>query len=220
MEFKAEIEKFWSLKKGMKVTLYIDEKNTPIFLKHINNFKDKPLITDIRVDEKKQGEILKRISPEQRAHIFAIYNDIADSSGDSKENVRHNLEIRFIEENPYSEFSLSDCSKELASDLIEWLIKFCFEQGIPLRESPKDMFDDVDRYLCLCIKKKICCICGNPATIHHIDAIGMGRDRRTVDDSDLKKIALCWNPHHQEAEIIGKDTFCEKYHVKGVLYSE
>lgn len=220
MEFKAEIDNIRTLKKGMKITLTVDDANTRRVLKSLYNFNDKPLEIIFKVDEKQQTERLKQISPEQRAHIYAIFNDIADSTGDNKESVKENMKQLFTQGSQYESLSLGNCSRELAKDFLEWLIAFCFENGIPLAENPSDKFDDVDRYLCLCIKKKICCICGNPATIHHIDAIGMGRDRRTVDDSDLKKIALCWNPHHQEAEIIGKDTFCEKYHVKGVIYDE
>ena len=47
----------------------------------------------------------------------------------------------------------------------------------------------------------------------------MGRDRKKVDDSDLRKMQLC-RKHHVEIEAIGRDTFEIKHHVYGVLYEE
>lgn len=58
-----------------------------------------------------------------------------------------------------------------------------------------------------------------PAEIHHWDAIGMGRDRKKVDDSKHRKIALC-REHHTEAHAIGRDTFGDKHHVYGILFTE
>ena len=60
-------------------------------------------------------------------------------------------------------------------------------------------------------------MCGQDGEEHHWDAIGMGRDRRKIDDSDLRKIRLC-RVLHTEVETIGRDTFENKYHVYGVLW--
>ena len=113
-------------------------------------------------------------------------------------------------------FSLSNCSNELASDFIEFLINFAFENGVPMKEHPLKRVDDVDRYLLACIRHKVCCICGRRAEIHHVDVIGMGRDRQTYDDSKHRKMALC-RQHHTEVGQIGQDVFNEKYHVYGVI---
>ena len=50
--------------------------------------------------------------------------------------------------------------------------------------------DDIDTYLIQCIRYRRCCICGRPADIHHVDAIGMGNNRRHYDDSQNEVAAL------------------------------
>lgn len=57
------------------------------------------------------------------------------------------------------------------------------------------------------------------STLHHWDAIGAGRNRNRVDDSKLRKIALC-SEHYAEAERIGKVEFEAKYHVWGIIYTD
>jgi hypothetical protein len=52
-----------------------------------------------------------------------------------------------------------------------------------------------------------------------VDAIGMGRDRKTYDDSGHKKISLC-RVCHSEAHTIGWETFSNKYVVVGVVFNE
>ena len=62
-------------------------------------------------------------------------------------------------------------------------------------------------------------MCGRPGEIHHVDAIGMGRDRRRVDDRRMRKICLR-REHHTEAHKIGQPAFMDKYHVHGIYYEE
>ncbi|NTV47498.1 MAG: hypothetical protein HGB11_13490 [Chlorobiales bacterium] len=117
-------------------------------------------------------------------------------------------------------FSLSDCSMTVARAFIDYLLEFAFYFGVPLKhfELPKDP-EDLVRHVYMCIKHKRCCICGNPADIHHYDAIGMGRDRRKYDDAQHRKLPLC-RGHHGEAHNIGADTFCEKYILVPIVYIE
>lgn len=84
--------------------------------------------------------------------------------------------------------------------------------------SPKEAFDDIERYIRLSLEKRFCAVCGaiEGVEVHHWDAIGMGRDRTHYNDSNHRKICLC-RGHHTEAETIGRDTFADKYHVYGVL---
>ena len=219
MKVPCEIDTTRTLKKGMKITLEIDDEQKRKVLKDLYNFEDMPLIVTFEIDAEKQRERMERISPEQRKKIYAIFHDIDNACGQGVESIKYEMKKMFLAESEYEMFSLSDCEKELAGNFIEFLIKFCFEQGIPLKDNPKDAFEDIERYLRLCLDKHICCICGKDSTLHHWDAIGAGRNRNKVDDSELRKIALC-PEHHAEAEQIGKIEFKEKYHVWGVIYEK
>ena len=61
--------------------------------------------------------------------------------------------------------------------------------------------------------------CGRPGEIHHVDAIGMGRDRTKVDDSGSRKICLC-RTHHTIAHTKGMDRFEQMYHVYGIVIKD
>lgn len=62
-------------------------------------------------------------------------------------------------------------------------------------------------------------MCGRPGEIHHVDAIGAGRDRRYVDDSGYRKICLC-REHHTAAHQRGMKAFEQMYHVYGIVVQE
>lgn len=218
MKFKAEIDHIRTLKKGSKIIFSLDDENTDRMMVNVQNFRKLPLIVEIVVDTAERKKQLAAISPEQRAKIYAIFNDIGEHVGDSADSVKLEMKRQYQADRGQDDFSLSDCPKELAGDFIEWLIQFCFEHGVDLRQTghPRDAFDDIEVYMRLCLRKGVCCICGKPADTHHVDAIGMGRDRRTVDDSKHRKVALC-RVHHTEAHQIGWQTFAEKYHFVGVV---
>ena len=102
---------------------------------------------------------------------------------------------------------------------IDYLLEFALKHDIALAESGLERTDDIDRYLWMCLKYRKCCICGTPGELHHVDAIGMGNDRRTLDDSNHRKICLC-RAHHTEAHKLGVDSFNGKYKVKGIVFKE
>ena len=180
---------------------------------------DKPLIVDFSIDGAEQQARLQQISPEQRKKIYALFRDIANYTGDSPEHIKETLKHHFIRETEYEPFSLSNCSFELAGDFIEWLINFAFEIGVRLSVHPLRTLDDIEKYVRMCLKHRICSICGKPGEIHHWDSIGMGRDRTKVDDSSNRKICLC-RTHHTEAHTLGVKSFEEKYHIYGVIWDE
>lgn len=217
MNVNCEIDNIKTLKKGMKITLAINEKETPKVMKGIYNFMDKPVIVDFLINTDKTRQLMKQISPEQRKKIYAILRDMESYTGDSQDNLKQWLKSSFIKVTEYEDFSLSNCSKDLAADFIEYLIRICFKMGVPLQDNPIDGFDNVDRYLSICLEEHKCCICGKPGEMHHWDAIGMGRDRNTYDDSENRKIELC-REHHEEVHKIGAEEFQNKYHVYGIIW--
>ena len=98
-------------------------------------------------------------------------------------------------------------------------MNFAIENGIPLSDLGTNRTDDIGKYLYFCIKHKKCCICGKPGEIHHVDAIGMGNDRRKVDDSNHRKMCLC-RMHHTIAHKRGMDAFEQMYKVYGIVVKE
>lgn len=159
----------------------------------------------------------RRITAEQRKMAYATIRDISIHTGHLPEELKEWLKYDYMAQTGQEYFSLADCSVTTGRMFIDHLIEFCFKWDIPLQESGLNRNDDIGRYLWLCLRYRKCCICGKPGEVHHIDTIGMGRDRKTVDDSENEKICLC-RGHHVEAHTIGVESFAEKYHVYGIKY--
>lgn len=220
LKVKCTLDNPKMIKSGMKVILVLVQKEADKFFREYPSLRDKTMVLDLRIDEALQREIINRISQEQRNKIYAILNDISNWVGwyDVNETKRE-MKSKFLQVyDHYDYFSLSDCPSQLAGDYITFLIIWCFRNGIELKDHPRIYFDDIESFLYLCLKFRICSVCGKPAEVHHWDAIGMGRDRREYDDSDNRKIALC-RDHHNEVETIGRDTFADKYHLIGIIYA-
>ena len=218
MKFKAENLQLNTLQEGLKITVYIENEERGAVLENIHRFIDQPLTVDINIDSQEKENQLGQITKPQRRHIYALFEDFARWQGDDKEGVKKSLKKRFREVREKGEFSLANCTKELASEFIDWLVQVGINAGVNFSESPAEYYaehDQLEKYMQICINQKKCCICGADGEIHHVDTIGMGNDRNKVDDSNKRKIALC-REHHTEAHNIGWDSFKEKYHVEGV----
>ena len=116
-------------------------------------------------------------------------------------------------------FSMASMSVDQARRFINIIIEFAFDMNIPLKYEEMPSIVEIDGFLYMCLLKRKCTLCGDDADRHHVDAIGMGRDRTKYDDSDHTKIALC-RRHHNEAHNTGWDTFSGKYHVYGILFDD
>lgn len=152
----------------------------------------------------------RRISPRQRKHIYAIINDVADYTGYDTEDAKSTMKYLFYEKTGFDEFSLSNCDMTTANRFIEFLIDFCLSEHVPTKESLKDHAPDVSRYVYSCLVHKRCCITGMPADLHHVDAVGQGRDRAHIIHEGMKVLPLC-RAYHKEAHTIGDRSFCRKY---------
>jgi hypothetical protein len=216
----CNIDNMESLTKGGKLIVAFGDDVIDQVTKEYRKFRGVPLNLELQIDADKQREILSQISGEQRKMCFAIFKDIGVHTGDyNVESVKEQQKANFLRTFSHHEaFSLSNCKRELANEFITFLVTFCFIQGIPLRQSPREAFSEVEVYLYLCLKHKKCCITGKPGEVHHVSSIGMGRDRRHYDDSKHLKICLS-REMHTEAHTIGWDTFAEKYHVIGVIFN-
>jgi hypothetical protein len=161
----------------------------------------------------------RHISVAQRKKIYATIRDIADHTGYMPEEEKEWLKYLHISRTGDAYFGLSTCSMDTAREFINTILEYAIEHGIPLSERGVERADDIGKYLFYCIKHKKCAVCGRDGEIHHVDAIGMGRDRRTVDDSCSRKICLC-RTHHTIAHQRGMRAFEQMYHVYGIVIPE
>ena len=178
-----------------------------------------PLLTHRQVKEAYVQLIDSRpLSDQQRRMCYALINAICDYTGESLERGKECLKLEFmaqrIEDLGDKVFSLSNAPMSLIAAFQKYLIRFIVENDIPTKFSLLEYADDTRDYVYACLIHKKCCICGRHADLHHIDAVGMGRDRSEIIHEGLEAISLC-REHHTEAHTIGKTAFFEKWHLTG-----
>lgn len=211
MHYFSQIKGIRETEEGTDLMLHIPgEQLQRKIMKYKNNNR---IDAEIRIDDG------RTITVDQRKKIFATIRDIGLYTGHHPEDLRAILLYDYCIETGEMPFSLSNCSISQARDYITFIIDFILKHNIPLSDAALKRTEDIDRYLYGCIKFRRCCICGDDGETHHRDSIGMGHDRRTLDDSKHRKIQLC-RKHHSEAHNIGVDTFEKKYHVYGIIYQE
>lgn len=158
----------------------------------------------------------RTISPAQRRKAYATLGDISNHTGYTVEAAKEIMKVEHMLRMKSAEMlSLADCTMTEAREFINTLLEYALKEGIILTESGLMRTDDVDTYLIQCIRYRRCCVCGKDADIHHVDAIGMGNDRRRADDSGKKVAALC-RLHHTIAHQKGWPSFSKSYHVYGI----
>lgn len=158
----------------------------------------------------------RHISAVQRKKAYAIIRDISDYTGDLPEYAKETLKYMFVERSGEPYFSLSDCSMSTAREFISFLIDVCFEQNIGTRDTLLNRTDDIGRYLYSCIANRKCAVCNRKAEIHHCEGsrVGMGFNRRKIDNEGRYAVALCRKCHH--AAHNDEAGFFDKYHIYGI----
>lgn len=197
-----------------------EEKDDTRLMIRIQGKKLKDMFLDKRI---KTAEIRfddgRMISALQRKKAYATIRDISDYTGYLPEQQKEWLKYLHIERTGADYISLSDCTMDEARGFINTILEYAIEEGIPLSDLAINRTDDIGKYLYYCIKHKKCCICGRPGEIHHVDTIGMGNDRRKLDDSGHRKMCLCRN-HHTIAHSRGMTAFEKMYHVYGIVIKD
>lgn len=208
-EIKAKVSK--ETKEGTYFNVLVPKESlTEKVKKYSNNGIIKG---ELRIDDG------RNITSEQRKKIYATLKDISMYLGYPPEMLKELMKFEYMIKIGEDYFSLSNCSVSTAREFINFIIDFILEWGIPLEEELLNRTDDIDTSIYACIKYRKCTLCGNDGEVHHWDSIGMGNDRKKIDDSNLRKLCLC-RKHHTEAHKIGKETFESKYHVYGIIYKE
>lgn len=155
----------------------------------------------------------KKITVKQRKKIFALVNDIEAHTGQPRQYMRE-MFIDFITFlNGYSKrFSLSDCTRKQAGELIDVILAWTFEHDIPLNYKTSDLMKQDQTFLYLATVHRKCVICGKYGELAHYHAVGRGRNRRKIDHTDNRVLALC-HFHHKQQHDMGMDSFNAKYHL-------
>lgn len=157
------------------------------------------------------------ISAEQRKKIYATISDISMFTGNEPEYEKELQKFFFVERTGEEYFSLASCSVTMATRFISHLIDFCFEHNIGTRDTLLNRAEDITRYLYSCLLHRKCAVCNNKAEIHHCEGsrVGMGFDRRKIDNVGRYAIALCRKCHNQAHSEAERD-FLDRHHIYGI----
>lgn len=171
---------------------------------------------EIRIDDDRV------ITAAQRGLLFALFKDIerrliADGSKASVEEIKEDLKAKYCIDHNEDYFSLSNMKLTVASDFIDYVLEFTFDNGVQLKFRTFESAKEWRNWSYLCFKYRECTICRKAnAEVHHIEAIGMGRNRNNVNHSKMPLIMVC-RQHHEEVHAIGWTTFSNKYYVAGIF---
>lgn len=158
------------------------------------------------------------LSDQQRKMCYALLHEIADYTGQGLDTTKEWMKLKFLAEDLQETadriFSLSNAPMSLVCAFQRFLIRFILDWDIPCSFSLLEYADDVGDYIYHCLVTKKCCICGRPTDLHHVDRVGMGRDRTDIVHEGLEVLPLC-REHHTEAHAMPDSDFFARYHLPG-----
>lgn len=160
------------------------------------------------------------LSDKQRKMCYALINEIADWSGSGRELIKEQLKLDFIigelGETAERLFSLSNAPMSLVCAFQKFLIHLILEYDIPTKKPLLEYVDDTTDYVYSCLVNKKCVVCGKTAELHHIERVGMGRNRNEIIHEGMECLPLC-REHHRQAHTMPDDEFFRMYHLdKGI----
>jgi hypothetical protein len=190
----------------------------------------------------------RQISVRQRNKIFCLVKDIADyfwgfqkpitstKSPDYQsalaelglmyvydksdcEQARTALMLQYCALSDQLVFSLSEVDMTTAREFITWLIEMFLKHDIPSSRPLSEQAEDIARYVYACLANKKCAVCGKPSDLHHVDRVGMGRDRRSISHLGLRVLPLC-REHHNLAHQSGDENLMKDWHLEPVKLDE
>ena len=164
----------------------------------------------------------RHISADQRKKAYVLISYIAAWWGYTPlEAMKEMLKLMFVgeAETLRRSFSLSDCDMTTARLFITYLIDFCLLHGVDVGEPLYQLSEDIPRYVWACLMNKRCAVCGRKTELHHVDAVGMGRNRKEICHVGMRALPLC-REHHTEIHAIGREDFLKKYFLEPVRIDE
>ena len=161
------------------------------------------------------------LSERQRRSCYAMLREIAEWSGHEPDEIKDMMKFNFIAAlaDDMDMFSLSNAPMSTVAAFQTFLARFIVQNDVPTKRPMLDYVDDVEAYVYACLAAKKCPVCGKRADLHHIDAVGMGRDRAEIIHEGMEVLPLC-REHHTEIHTIGKADFLKKYHLPGGLKAD
>lgn len=174
----------------------------------------------------------RKHSIDQHGKVWALIGEIALWAGykaRESSQVNAQLKVDFLQKRfdslsaaAIKAFSMSDVDVSTASLYIDWLVDFVLENNIPTKRPVTELCEDVQAAVYSAMMHKRCIVCGRKATLHHVDRVGMGNDRREICHIGMRALPLCWgvDGHHNEAHRIGDRALCDKYHLEPVVIDE
>ncbi|KNF07152.1 protein of unknown function DUF968 [Gottschalkia purinilytica] len=211
MNYLTEVKAIKEVEEGTYLKVFIPKE----YVKDtIERFKQgNKAFAEIRLDDN------RRITNEQRKKYFATLKDIADYTGNVLEDMHDYFKFIYCYRNRQEYISMSDCSVTEAREMINIILDFALENDIPLSDLGINRTDDINRYLYSCLINRRCMCCGKKADIHHVDKVGMGRNRNKINHVGLRAMSLC-RVHHTESHNIGEKEFYDKYKVHPIKLDE
>lgn len=158
------------------------------------------------------------LSDKQRRACYALIREIAEYTGQGIDPTKEYMKIKFLvedlEQTADKIFSLSNAQMSLVCAFQRFLVRFIVDWDIPCSFPLLNFVDDVTDYVYACLINKKCCICGAPADLHHIERVGMGRNRDEIIHEGMEALPVC-RDHHTEAHTMTDEDFFSKYHLPG-----
>lgn len=161
----------------------------------------------------------RTVTGSQRKFAMSLLGDIDDYTNGDRAYTKgyYYSYFEFVAE--VDEFSLSrrTGTMDLANKFIDFLIGVIVREGIPMKVQILSHLDppEIGKYEYAAVMSRRCEICGQPADIAHVDTVGAGRNRDTINHIGKRVMALC-RVHHSEQHNMGVKSFMEKHHLYGV----
>ncbi|EGQ1770388.1 hypothetical protein MPU07_002137 [Staphylococcus pseudintermedius] len=199
------------------ITSYItqDDGTTTVVISGVELGDKETLLLDNGFDVEVDVNVVDpfKITGKQRRKIFALVKDIEEHTGQPREYMRYMFMdyVSFVE--GYDRLSLSNCSRTQAKQVIEVILDWVFHNDVPLNYKTSDLLKNDKAFLYWSTINRNCVICGKShAELAHYQAVGRGRNRRKIEHTGNKVLALCTS-HHKEQHNIGIDSFNDRYHL-------
>ena len=158
------------------------------------------------------------LSDKQRRTCYKLLREISNFTGMGIDPTKEYLKLKFLAEDLQVTadhiFSLSSAPMSLVCAFQRFLVNFILDWDIPCSFSLLNFVDDVPNYIYGCLAHKKCCICGQACDIHHVDRVGLGRDREEIVHEGMEALPLC-RIHHTEDHNLGEQRVQEIYHIPG-----
>lgn len=187
--------------------------------------------------KKNQIEVIRtdKLSLDQSKMIWCLCKDYGELLGYEREEMREVLENEFCAKREIEYFSISPykrnaCSKEVATEFIQFIIEHSIEQGYNLiisegkgdkrvYKSTREVVPSIQKYIIACLRNKVCCVCGKRTDVdlHHSPALGVPYEQ---DDGKQTDFMSLYREHHSMAHNIGLKEFEKLFCLQPVWLSD